>query len=155
MRLLLYTGKGGVGKTTTAAATGAVSAQRGLRTLVLSADAAHSLGDVLDEPLSTFPRSATPRTIAPRFDALEVDARLVVESHWGRVRSYLVELLRHQGIEEVVAEELALLPGAEELATLVCVEEWAASGRYDLIVVDCAPTGSTLRLVTRQRLLPH
>jgi arsenite-transporting ATPase len=92
--------------------------------------------------------SAVPRTIAPDFDALEVDARHVVESHWGRVRGYLVELLRHQGIEEVVAEELALLPGAEELATLVCVEEWAASGRYDLVVVDCAPTGSTLRLVT-------
>jgi len=143
MRLLLYTGKGGVGKTTTAAATGAIAGQRGCRTLVVSADAAHSLGDVLGERLS-----AIPRTIAPNFDALEVDARHVVESHWGRVRGYLVELLRHQGIEEVVAEELALLPGAEELATLVCVEEWAASGRYDLVVVDCAPTGSTLRLVT-------
>jgi len=150
MRLLLYTGKGGVGKTTTAAATGALAARRGLRTLVLSADAAHSLGDVLDEPLS-----ALPRTLAPGFDALEVDARHVVESHWGRVRSYLVELLRHQGIEEVVAEELALLPGAEELATLVCVEEWAASGHYDLIVVDCAPTGSTLRLVTLPEVANH
>jgi arsenite-transporting ATPase len=150
MRLLLYTGKGGVGKTTTAAATGALAARRGVRTLVLSADAAHSLGDVLDERLS-----ATPRTIAPSFDALEVDARHVVESHWGQVRSYLVELLRYQGIEEVVAEELALLPGAEELATLVCVEQWAASGRYDLIVVDCAPTGSTLRLVTLPEVASH
>ncbi len=150
MRLLLYTGKGGVGKTTSAAATGALAARRGLRTLVLSADAAHSLGDVLDEPLS-----ALPRTISTRFDALEVDARHVIESHWGRVRGYLVELLRHQGIEEVVAEELALLPGAEELATLVCVEEWAASGHYDLIVVDCAPTGSTLRLVTLPEVAHH
>lgn len=143
MRLLLYTGKGGVGKTTTAAATAAVAARRGHRTLVLSADAAHSLGDVLDASLS-----AEPRTLAPNLDALEVDSRFVVEEHWGRVRSYVVELLRHQGIEEVVAEELALLPGAEELSTLVCVESWAASGRYDLVVVDCAPTGSTLRLVT-------
>jgi len=150
MRLLLYTGKGGVGKTTTAAATAAIAAQRGLRTLVLSADAAHSLGDVLDERLS-----AAPRTISPGFDALEVDARRVVESHWGRVRSYLVELFHHQGIEEVVAEELALLPGAEELATLVCVEEWAASRRYDLIVIDCAPTGSTLRLVTLPEVANH
>ena len=89
-----------------------------------------------------------PKRIASDFDALEVDARQVVEVHWGRVRSWLVELLRHQGIEEIVADELALLPGAEELSTLVCVEEWAASGDYDLIVVDCAPTGSTLRLVT-------
>ena len=143
MRLILYTGKGGVGKTTTAAATAALAAARGLRTLVLSADAAHSLGDVLDERLGPEPRSLT-----TRLDALEVDARHVIESHWGRVRAYLVELLRYQGIEEVVADELALLPGADELATLVCVEKWAASGDYDLIVVDCAPTGSTLRLVT-------
>ena len=64
------------------------------------------------------------------------------------MRAYLVDLLRHQGIDEVVAEELALLPGAEELATLVCVEEWARSGRYDFVIVDCAPTGSALRLVT-------
>jgi arsenite-transporting ATPase len=143
MRLLLYTGKGGVGKTTTAASTGMLAARRGLRTLVVSADAAHSLGDVLDERLS-----GAPRRLAPRFDALEVDARQVVESHWGRVRAYLVDLLRYQGIDAVVAEELALLPGAEELATLVCVEQWARSGDYDLVIVDCAPTGSTLRLVT-------
>ncbi|MEM9176386.1 MAG: ArsA family ATPase [Myxococcota bacterium] len=143
MRLLLYTGKGGVGKTTTAAATAACAAARGERALVVSADAAHSLGDVLDERLG-----ATPVAVAPGLEACEVDARHVIETHWGRVREYLVNLLRHQGIDEVVAEELALLPGADELATLVSVEDFAASGRYDLIVVDCAPTGSTLRLVT-------
>ncbi len=142
MRLLLYTGKGGVGKTTTAAATAALAARRGLRTLVLSADPAHSLGDVFSERLS-----ATPRTLAPGLDAFEVDARHVVEQHWGQVRAYLVELLRYQGLDDIVAEELALLPGAEELSTLVCVEDWAKSGDYDLIVVDCAPTGSTLRLL--------
>lgn len=141
--MLLYTGKGGVGKTTTAAATAALAARRGHRCLVVSADAAHSLGDVLCERLGP-----EPRQLAPGLDALEIDARHVVEAHWGRVRAWLVDLLRHQGIEEIVADELALLPGAEELATLVCVESWAASGRYDLIVVDCAPTGSTLRLVT-------
>lgn len=133
-----------------AAATAAVAARRGSRTLVLSADIAHSLADVFDEPLS-----ATPRTLAPGLDALEVDARQVIESHWGRVHSYLVDLFRHQGIEEVVAEELVLLPGAEELATLACVDEWAASGHYDLIVVDCAPTGSTLRLVTLPEVASH
>ena len=143
MRLVLYTGKGGVGKTTTAAATGAVAARRGLRTLVVSADAAHSLGDVLDEPLGP-----APRRVAPGLDAVEIDARQVIEAHWGRVRGYVVELLRYQGIDEVVADELALLPGAEELSTLVCVEAWAESGAWDLVVVDCAPTGSTLRLVT-------
>lgn len=143
MRLLLYTGKGGVGKTTTAAATGVLAARRGHRVLVVSADAAHSLGDVFGERLS-----GEPRCLAPRLDVLEVDARLVVEAHWGRVRSYLVDLLRYQGIDEVVAEELALLPGASELATLVSIEQSARSGDYDLIIVDCAPTGSTLRLVT-------
>ncbi len=156
MRLLLYTGKGGVGKTTTAAATAAIAARRGARTLVVSADAAHSLGDVLDRPLDGTSRSrdenaaerGRPIQIADRLDALEVDARSVIERHWGRVRAYLVELLRHQGIEEVIAEELALLPGADELATLATVDEWAESGDYDLIVVDCAPTGSTLRLIS-------
>jgi arsenite-transporting ATPase len=143
MRLILYTGKGGVGKTTTAAATGALAAEQGLRTLVISADAAHSLGDVFDVPLGP-----EPRRLAERLDALEVDARHVIESHWGRVRDYLVELLRYQGIEEVIADELALVPGADELATLVSVEQWAESGNYDLILVDCAPTGSMLRLVT-------
>jgi arsenite-transporting ATPase len=143
MRLVLYSGKGGVGKTTTAAATAALAARRGLRTLVVSADAAHSLGDVVGERLGPLPQR-----LAPGLDALEVDARHVVESQWGRVRAWLVDLLRYQGIEEIVADELALLPGVEELATLACVESWAAGGDYDLIVVDCAPTGSTLRLVT-------
>ena len=143
MRLILYTGKGGVGKTTTAAATAALAAERGARTLVVSADAAHSLGDVFARPLGP-----ERRRLSARLDALEIDARHVIESHWGRVRAYVVDLLRYQGIDEVVADELALLPGADELATLVCVDEWAESGDYDLIVVDCAPTGSTLRLVT-------
>jgi arsenite-transporting ATPase len=143
VRLVLYTGKGGVGKTTTAAATAVVSARRGRRTLVASADAAHSLGDVLEQRLS-----ADPQEIAPGLDAIEIDARVETQRHWGRVRDFLVELLAHQGLDAVVAEELALLPGAEEIVTLLAVEELAAAGRYDLIVVDCAPTDSTLRLVT-------
>ena len=143
MSLVLYTGKGGVGKTTTAAATAACAAARGSEVLVLSADPAHSLGDVLRIPLSG---EAT--EVAPRLYALEVDARAEMERHWGSVRDYLVSLFRHQGIEGVVAEELALLPGAEEIASLLAVEQHASSGRWDLVVVDCAPTGSTLRLVT-------
>ena len=142
-RVVFYTGKGGVGKTTTAAATAAHAAARGARTLVLSADPAHSLGDVLAVPLG-----AEPRPVAPQLDAIEVDARAEMERHWGSIRDYLVALFRHQGIEEVVADELALLPGAEEMASLLALEEHAGSGRYELIVVDCAPTGSTLRLVT-------
>jgi arsenite-transporting ATPase len=143
VRLVLYTGKGGVGKTTTAAATAVAAAARGRRTLVASADAAHSLGDVLELRLG-----AVPATVAPGLDALEVDAREEMGRHWGRIRDYLVALLRYQGIEEIVAEELALLPGAEELTTLLAVEAFAREGAYDLVVVDCAPTDSTLRLLT-------
>jgi arsenite-transporting ATPase len=124
MRLVLYTGKGGVGKTTTAAATAAHAAARGLRTLVASADAAHSLGDVLGEPLGPEPRALT-----PRLDAVEVDARAETERQWGSVRDYLAQLFRHQGIEDVVADELALLPGAEEITTLLAVERWARDGQ--------------------------
>jgi arsenite-transporting ATPase len=143
VRLVLYTGKGGVGKTTTACATALCAAARGRRTLIASADAAHSLGDVLECRLG--PR---PTPIAARLDALELDARAEMAEHWGRIRDYLVSVLRYQGLEEVVAEELALLPGAEELSTLLGVEEFCRSGRYDLIILDCAPTDSTLRLVT-------
>jgi arsenite-transporting ATPase len=143
VRLVLYTGKGGVGKTTTAAATALCAAARGRRTLVASADAAHSLGDVLERRLGP-----EPCAVAERLDALEIDARVEMARHWGRVHAYLVSLFQHQGIDSVVAEELALLPGAEEIATLLAVEELAASGDYELAIVDCAPTDSTLRLVT-------
>ncbi|MEN8182924.1 MAG: ArsA family ATPase [Myxococcota bacterium] len=143
MRLVLYTGKGGVGKTTTAAASAACAAARGERTLVVSADAAHSLGDVFERRLGP-----EPVAVAPGLDALEVDARKEMEHHWGSVRDYLVSLLRYQGIEEIVAEELALLPGAEELTTLLAVEAHGSRHGYQHVVVDCAPTDATLRLLT-------
>jgi len=143
VRLVLYTGKGGVGKTTTAAATAVCAAERGRRTLVASADAAHSLGDVLGRRLG--PR---PAAVAPRLEALEIDPRAELRRHWGRIRDYLVSLFVHQGLDAVVAEELALLPGAEELTTLLALQELLEGGVYDLVVLDCAPTDSTLRLVS-------
>ncbi|MCZ6784190.1 MAG: ArsA family ATPase [Proteobacteria bacterium] len=143
LRLVLYTGKGGVGKTTTAAATAVCAAERGLRTGIVSADAAHSLGDVLECEVGP-----ELRELAPNLVAVEIDARVEMARHWGRIRDYLVSLFRYQGIEDVVAEELALLPGAEELTTLLAVEALAASGDFDFVVVDCAPTDSTLRLLT-------
>jgi arsenite-transporting ATPase len=151
VRVILYTGKGGVGKTTTAAATAACAAARGRRVLVASADAAHSLGDVFELRLGAAPRAIRlPRggRGAGGLSAVEVDARIEMDRHWGKVRDYLVSIFRYQGIEEVVAEELALLPGVEELAALLAVEEHARSGRFDLVVVDCAPTDSALRLLT-------
>ncbi len=151
MRVVLYTGKGGVGKTTTAAASAVWAATRGMRVLVASADAAHSLGDVLEEPLGDEPRQLDMQddeAFSGTLSAVEVDARAEVARHWGAVRDYLGQLFRHQGIEEVMADELALLPGLEELTTLLAVDAWAREGAYDLVVVDCAPTDSALRLLT-------
>lgn len=143
MRLVLYTGKGGVGKTTTAAAAAVCAAQRGRRTLVASADSAHSLGDVLERRLGP-----EPLEIAPGLSAVEIDARVEVARHWGRIQDYLVATFLHHGVEAVVAEELALLPGAEEIVTLLAVERIATAGRWDHVVIDCAPTDGALRLVT-------
>jgi arsenite-transporting ATPase len=152
-RVVFLTGKGGVGKTTTAAATAAHAAERGARVLVVSADPAHSLGDVLGVPLGGEPRAVGPhRPGHAALAALEVDARVEVERHWGSIRDYLTALFRHHGIESVVADELALLPGAEEMAALLAVDAHARSGAWDLVVVDCAPTGATLRLVTLPEL---
>lgn len=143
MRLILYTGKGGVGKTTTAAATAVCAAARGRRTLVASADSAHSLGDVLEQHLEP-----TPKSVTSNLDAIEIDARVEMLRRWGRIRKFLVAMFEYRGIDPVVAEELALLPGAEEITTLLAVEEYAQAGGYELVIVDCAPTDSTLRLVT-------
>jgi arsenite-transporting ATPase len=132
-----------VGKTTIAAATAVCAAQRGRRTLVLSADAAHSLGDVFERRIGP-----EPVALAPGLDAIEVDPRAETLRHWGSIRDYLVAMFLHQGIEDVVAEELAMLPGAEEITTLLAVEAFATSGVYDFVIVDCAPTDSALRLAT-------
>ncbi len=154
--MVLYTGKGGVGKTTTASATAVLAAARGLRVLVASADAAHSLGDVLEVELGPAPRLVEPGPAAAEGDprpagslhAVEIDARAELERRWSAVRDYLVRIFRFQGLDDVVADELALLPGLEELTTLLAVDAWAESGDYDLVVVDCAPTDSALRLLS-------
>ncbi|MDJ0786746.1 MAG: ArsA family ATPase [Myxococcota bacterium] len=148
MRVVLYTGKGGVGKTTTSAAHAAWAASRGVRTLVASADSAHSLGDVLGCELGPEPTTVDS---TGQLDAVEIDARAETERHWGAIRDYLVALFRHQGIEELVADELALMPGAEELTTLLAVEarsREAGDAEYDLVIVDCAPTDVALRMLT-------
>ena len=142
MRVVLYTGKGGVGKTTLSAATAVVAADAGRRTLVMSTDVAHSLGDVLDEPLGP-----DPRTIAPNLDALEVDVNREVSERWSAIRRYLHDFLASQGIDDLRAEELAIPPGLDEMVSLLRLADLVDSGRYDLVVLDCAPTGSTLRML--------
>lgn len=143
MRVVLFTGKGGVGKTSVAAATALLTARSNLRTLVLSTDPAHSLADSFDVRVGS-----TPTEVAPLLDALQLDARQRLEANWRQIQDYLVALLRWSGIGEVQAEELSVLPGLEEIFSLIDVQHHAGSGRYDVIVVDCAPTAETLRLLS-------
>ena len=142
-RILLFTGKGGVGKTTIAAATAVCAAKRGYKTVVLSTDAAHSLGDSLGRQLGP-----EPTEVFPNLWAQESNILYNIEKHWGTVKKWLAALMAWRGVDEVVAEEIAVLPGMEELANLIWVYYYEQNGEYDVIVVDCAPTGESLRLLT-------
>jgi arsenite-transporting ATPase len=140
-RILLVTGKGGTGKTTVAACTALRAADHGLRTLVVSTDAAHSLSDALESAVGPDP---TP--VAPMLSAQEVDAQQLFDRSWSTVRNYLQELLEWAGADGVRAEELAVVPGLDELLALRTIAEHA-SGDWDAVVVDCAPTAETVRLL--------
>jgi len=142
VRVLLFTGKGGVGKTTTAAATAALAASQGRKTLVVSADAAHSLADALGVDAGGQPQECSAGLFVQ-----QIDAGTRKSPAWAEVRGYLNELLEVSGIDPVIADELTSLPGADELLALVELQEQADSGRWDLVVVDCAPTAETLRLL--------
>jgi arsenite-transporting ATPase len=143
MRILLFTGKGGVGKTTVAAATARRCAARGLRTIVCSTDPAHSLADAFDHPLGD-----AVITLAPHLDAVQLDARRRLEEAWGSVQEYLIAVLDWAGADPIEAEELAVVPGLDEVFALGDIKAYADSGRYDVVVVDCAPTSETLRLLS-------
>jgi arsenite-transporting ATPase len=142
-RTILYTGKGGVGKTSVAAATALACAQAGNRTIVLSTDPAHSLSDSFEQELGS-----RPVEVAPLLHGQEVQANDEMERHWTAVREWLSQLLADRGLERIVAEELTVPPGFDELFALLQIKEHHASGEYDVIVVDCAPTGETLRLLS-------
>jgi arsenite-transporting ATPase len=143
MRIILYTGKGGVGKTSVSAATAVRAAQRGYRTIVMSTDLAHSLADSLDVPLGP-----EPVEVAPNLWAQETDVYHNLRTHWGRIQEWLRALLAWRQVDDIVADEVSVLPGMEELANLLWINRHRESGDYDLIVVDCAPTGETLRLLS-------
>src|ERR671928_215243 len=142
-RILLYTGKGGVGKTSLAAATALLCADRGLQTIVLSTDIAHSLADAFDLPLGPEP---TP--IAPSLWGQEPDVYFNIGRYWKTIQSYMAELFTWRGLDDVLAEEMTVLPGMDELGNLLWIADHVESGRYDVIVVDAAPTGETLRLLS-------
>jgi arsenite-transporting ATPase len=143
LRIILYTGKGGVGKTSIASATAVKSARLGHKTLVMSTDPAHSLADALDLSLGG---AATP--VADSLWAREVDIYHELGHYWKPVQNWIAGLIRWQGAAEIVAEELAVLPGMDELAALLNITDYHREGFYDVLVVDCAPTGETLRLLS-------
>lgn len=142
-RILLFTGKGGVGKTSVAAATALRAAGRGTRTLVLSTDTAHSLGDVFEVELGP-----EPVQLRDGLHAQEIDARYSVEKHWGQLQDYVHSLFRWRGLDDVLAEEMSVLPGMEEIAGFLWVHHAYESDDYDLIVIDAAPTGESLRFLS-------
>src|SRR5512140_1063426 len=149
MRILLLTGKGGVGKTTVAAATGASLAARGLRTLVMSVDAAHSLADAFDLDVSLTDRHrGHPVEVAKNLWIQEVDVTEEVGRHWKDISGYVTTLLAVTGVEEVLAEELAIFPGMDEVSALLYVNRYAREEAYDVLILDCAPTGESLRFVS-------
>jgi arsenite-transporting ATPase len=144
----LFTGKGGVGKTSVAAATALRSAERGQKTIVLSTDAAHSLADSFDITLRN-----EPREILPNLWGQEVEIYQALDNYWGVIRKYMSALLSWRGMDEVVADEVAVLPGMEELASLLYLALYEKEDKYDVVIVDCAPTGETLRLLSFPEVL--
>ena len=142
MRIIIHTGKGGVGKTSMAAATACRIAKSGKRVLVMSTDPAHSLGDSFDQKIGK-----EPTKIADRLDALEIDTVYESEKSWGNLKGYFKELLTSRGGNGIEVEELLVFPGLEELFSMFKILEIYESGEYDTLIVDCAPTGETLQLL--------
>ncbi len=148
MRILLFSGKGGVGKTSLAAATGIRLAELGYRTLVMSVDPAHSLADAFDLEAGLFDRKTVePCRLADRLWIHEVNIQNEIKRNWRQIWSYISSLLRTSGLGDVEAEEMAIFPGMEELSALLYVNDWGKQKRYDAIILDCAPTGESLRFV--------
>jgi arsenite-transporting ATPase len=143
MRIIVHTGKGGVGKTSISAATALRCAELGLKTIVLSTDTAHSLGDSLEKEIGP-----EPVEIYPNLWAQEVDARYSMDKYWGLFQKYMVALFSKQGVEDVVAEEVTILPGLEEGAHLLWINKYVKDNFYDVLIVDAAPTAETLRLLS-------
>ena len=142
-RIILFTGKGGVGKTTIAAATAIKTSELGRKTLIISTDPAHSLADSFSTELK-----ATPTKIRENLEGMEVNVEYELEKHWDTIKDYLTIFFKSQGIDDVVAEELAIFPGFDELASLLHLLDFYQRREYEVIILDCAPTGETLRLLS-------
>ncbi len=143
MRIILFTGKGGVGKTTIAAATGVFLSENKLKTLVISIDPAHSLSDVLEKEIGP-----EPTKIKNNLYAQEIDVYYSVQKHWKALKNYLKALFEWRGLDEIIAEEMSILPGMEEIAGFLWVDFHFRNKEYDVIILDSAPTGETLRFLS-------
>ena len=148
MRVLLFTGKGGVGKTTVAAATAVRAARSGARTLVMSTDPAHSLADSIEVEIG-----GDPTPVIDGLWAQQIDAQERLEVNWREIQDYMVQLMNWAGTETIQAEELTVIPGLDEIFALIDVKTHVESGRYDVLVVDCAPTAETLRLLSLPEIM--
>jgi arsenite-transporting ATPase len=149
MRILLFSGKGGVGKTSLAAATGTKLAQLGYRTLVMSIDPAHSLADSFDLGDELFHvATSDPLPINDRLSIFELNIQREVKRHWQEISSYVTSVLRTTGISGVEAEELAILPGMEELSAMMYINQYRREERYDVVVLDAAPTAESMRFIS-------
>jgi arsenite-transporting ATPase len=149
VRIILCAGKGGVGKTSVAAATGIRAAEMGHRTLIMSLDAAHSLSDIFDLEKNLLDQSkGKPVNVKKDLWIQELDISEELEKNWGSVHQYLSTLLNTTGLDGILAEELAILPGMEEISLLLYINEYVQRKKYDLIILDCAPTGESLRFIS-------
>ncbi|MBW1710471.1 MAG: ArsA family ATPase, partial [Deltaproteobacteria bacterium] len=133
-RIILFTGKGGVGKTSVSAATAVRCAEAGLGTLIMSTDAAHSLSDAFDFPVK-------------HLWAQEINVNHQISNHWGAIHTFLMQFLKRRGFDSVIADELAIPPGIEEIFSLLALMEHANDERFKVVIIDCAPTADTARLL--------
>jgi arsenite-transporting ATPase len=149
VRIILFAGKGGVGKTSVAAATGIKTSQMGLKTVVMSLDVAHSLGDIFDCDRELLDQNkGQPTEINSKLWIQELDIQEEIQRYWGDIHAYLSSIFNTVGLDDVLAEELAVLPGMEEISLLLYINQYVRERKYDVILLDCAPTGESLRFIS-------
>ena len=149
MRIIFFAGKGGVGKTSAAAATGIKAAERGKKTVIMSLDVAHSLSDIFDMEKALINQSkGEPVQVGENLWIQELDIQEEIEKNWGDIHKYLSTLLNTTGLDEILAEELAILPGMEEVSLLLHINRYSRNNDFDVVLLDCAPTGESLRFIS-------
>lgn len=149
MRIIFFAGKGGVGKTSVAAATGIKTAERGNKTVIMSLDVAHSLSDIFDMDDTLISRSkGQPTQVGENLWIQELDIQEEIEKNWGDIHKYLSTLLNTTGLDEILSEELAILPGMAEVSLLLHINRYARDNSFDVVLLDCAPTGESLRFIS-------